>query len=173
MKEIIRKRIQNTGLFRKIRSLRIYRAAKAAPVLGKFLSYEVFFYVIVGVLTTAVNYLVYFLARLLFTDDPGIVISNVIAWLAAVTFAYLTNKVFVFDSPAWDAKTVLSESLPFFFGRLLSLLFETAFLYLLVTVFRMNEFLTKILAGIIVLTANYFLSKFVVFRRKEPKCKNT
>ena len=90
-----------------------------------------------------------------------------ISWIAAVLFAYVVNKIFVFDSPGWDRKTLLREFIPFLTARLLSFGFDTLFVYLTVGVFRWNEPLMKLLSNIVVLLANYFASKFIIFRKKK------
>ena len=94
--------------------------------IEKFFTREVISYLVFGVLTTLVNFVFYWL----FTEVLGIyyLTSNVIAWIFAVIFAYITNKLFVFESKSWELPIVVKEVLSFGAARILSLLFETGFL---------------------------------------------
>ena len=126
---------------------------------GDILSYLFF-----GGLTTLVNYLVYVLAF------NGLVlsaaISNVIAWVVAVAFAYLTNKPFVFKSHDWSVRTVLPELGKFLGCRVGSGLLETGLLALCVDILRWNGLLMKIVTSVLVVIINYLGSKFLVFQEK-------
>ena len=126
--------------------------------------YDLLVYLVFGVLTTAVNYLVYLPCYNLwgFTASQ----SNVIAWVAAVTFAYLTNKPFVFRSHDWSAKTVLSELAKFVGTRIGSGALETVILFLTVDLAGMNGNVWKLLTSILVVILNYVGSKLFVFRDK-------
>ena len=68
---------------------------------------DILIYLVFGVLTTLVNYLVYLPCYNLLGVSASV--SNVIAWAVAVVFAYLTNKPFVFRSHDWSLKVVLPE----------------------------------------------------------------
>lgn len=95
---------------------------------------EIILYLIFGVLTTLVNLAVFALFNK-FTDP---LISNVIAWVFAVIFAYITNKLFVFESKSWK-KNVISKEIPAFFGaRLFSLGVEEAGLVLMLKILKLN-----------------------------------
>ena len=91
--------------------------------------------------------------------------SNVIAWVFAVVFAYLTNKPFVFRSHDWSAKTVIPELAKFVGTRVGSGGLETAILFLTVDVIGWNGNLWKILTSILVVIVNYVGSKLLVFRK--------
>lgn len=125
---------------------------------------DILVYLVFGVLTTAVNYLVYLpcynLAHL-----PSAV-SNIVAWIAAVAFAYVTNKTFVFRSLDWSIQTLLPELAKFLGTRLGSGVLETGILFLFVDVFAMNGNLWKLVTSILVVVLNYIGSKLLVFRRK-------
>ena len=163
----MKERILSSRLIRWISGLRISRYLGSHRVLGKLFNYEMISYVICGAATTVVNYAVYFLVRAFFRENYGILIAQIVAWIAAVLFAYVVNKIFVFDSPGWDRKTLLREFIPFLTARLLSFGFDTAFMYLTVAVFSWNEPLMKILSNVVVLLANYFASKFIIFKKKK------
>lgn len=123
-------------------------------------------YLVFGVLTTIVNYLVYFPCdRLLHTAW----LSNSIAWVFAVLFAYLTNKPFVFESHDWSAKTVLSEFTKFVGTRIASLGAENLILLLTVDILGWNRIGWKLIASVLVVILNYIGSKLLVFRSEKAK----
>lgn len=132
-------------------------------LISKFLNRETIVYVIFGVLTTAVNYISYWFFR----SKLGIsfLIANTIAWIISVLFAFITNKLVVFESKSFKLKTLLFEFVSFVGARVLSFLFEEGFLAV-TTHFNINEYLSKAIAGIIVIIINYFLSKFFIFKKK-------
>lgn len=120
-------------------------------------------YLLFGVLTTAVNFLVYF--PMFNWLRMSALLSNIIAWAAAVCFAFFTNKPFVFNSHDWSAKTVMDEALKFIGCRLGSGIFETVTLWLLVDVLAWNGNLIKVIVSIFVVVLNYIFSKWIVFKR--------
>lgn len=120
-----------------------------------------------GVMTTLVNYIVYFGCTKLAGIDY--LISNVIAWCVAVIFAFLVNKVFVFRSKAWTGKKLLWEFSSFVSARVLSGVMETALLWLFVEQLHFSDSVIKIVAGVLVIIINYFFSKLIIFRKKEEK----
>ena len=125
---------------------------------------EVVSYLFFGGLTTVVNYLVYLLCYNLLGFSGTV--SNVIAWIAAVAFAYLTNKPFVFKSHDWSAKTVLPELTKFVGCRVGSGLLETAIIFVTVDLLGLNGNLIKVATSVLVVVLNYVASKLVVFRKK-------
>lgn len=125
---------------------------------------EVVSYLFFGGLTTVVNYLVYLPCYNLLGFSGTV--SNVIAWIAAVAFAYLTNKPFVFKSHDWSAKTVLPELTKFVGCRVGSGLLETAIIFVTVDLLGLNGNLIKVATSVLVVILNYVASKLVVFRKK-------
>ena len=122
-------------------------------------------YLFFGVLTTAVNMLVYFpLFNLL---GMSAAVSNIIAWVFAVAFAYLTNKPFVFKSHDWSRKTVIPELTKFVGCRIGSGAFETAFIWMTVDLFCWNGNLMKVIVSFLVVVLNYVASKWLVFVKKK------
>lgn len=120
-------------------------------------------YSIFGLLTTVVNYIVYF--SLYYPAGLTAVASNAIAWVAAVLFSFFTNKPFVFKSHSWSAQVILRELVAFFGCRVLTGLLETIFLYVLVDVFDMNALVWKLVISIAVVVLNYIGSKVIFLRR--------
>ena len=115
--------------------------------------WDIITYLIFGVLTTVVNYLVY------------LPLCNIVAWVVAVAFAYLTNKPFVFKSHDWSAKTVLPELSKFVSCRLVSGVMETVIIFLTVDLMHWNGNIWKLFTQILVVIMNYFASKLLVFRK--------
>ena len=132
-------------------------------LIGKH--YDILAYLFFGGLTTVVNYLIYLPCYNLLGLSASI--SNVIAWVVAVAFAYLTNKPFVFKSYDWSAKTVLPELTKFVGCRVASGVLETAIIFVTVDVLNWNGNWMKLMTSILVIILNYFGSKLLVFKGKE------
>ena len=96
----------------------------------------------------------------------ALVPRNVIAWAASVLFAYFTNKLFVFRSRDWAWRVALRELWQMAASRLFTLGLETAILWLFVEKLRFSDVIVKLAANVVVVIANYVLSKFIVFRKK-------
>lgn len=124
---------------------------------------DVWSYLAFGVLTTLVNYLVYFPCYYLLGWSAGL--SNVVAWVVAVTFAFLTNKPLVFKSHDWSAKVVLPELWKFLACRIGSGVMETAILVITVDWFLWNAAWMKLITAVLVVILNYIGSKLLVFRK--------
>ena len=125
--------------------------------------WDVLTYLVFGVLTTVVNYIVYIPAYNLLGLSAAV--SNVLAWIVAVAFAYLTNKPFVFKSKDWSLKTVIPELTKFVGCRVASGAAETVILLITVDILNWNGNLWKILTSVLVVVLNYFASKFLVFKK--------
>lgn len=124
---------------------------------------DVLAYLFFGVLTTAVNYAAYLPCYNLLQLSASF--SNVIAWVAAVAFAFLTNKPFVFKSHDWSAKTLWPELAKFVSCRLGSGILETVFIFFTVDLLHWNGNVMKLITGVMVVILNYFGSKLLVFRK--------
>lgn len=127
--------------------------------------WDVLSYLFFGGLTTVVNYIVYLPCYNWLHLSASV--SNVIAWVFAVAFAYLTNKPFVFKSHDWSMKTVVPELTKFVGCRVGSGVLETAILFVTVDLLQLNGNIVKLLVSVLVVILNYFGSKLLVFRRKE------
>ena len=126
--------------------------------------WEVLSYLIFGVLTTVVNYLVYLPVYNILGLSAAL--SNAFAWVVAVAFAYLTNKPFVFKSHDWSAKTVIPELTKFVGCRVASGAAETLILLITVDLLHWNGNIWKIVTSVLVVVMNYIASKLVVFKKK-------
>lgn len=121
---------------------------------------ELISYIIFGVLTTIVNIVVY----ILLSSFLGIqyIISNIAAWFFSVLFAYITNRIWVFES---KNKNILKEAILFFGGRLFSGLVDTVLMIIFIDILFIDDFISKIVIAIIVIILNYILSKLIVFKK--------
>ncbi len=93
--------------------------------------------------------------------------ANIIAWIIAVLFAFFTNKFYVFQSKFLRINILIPEFISFTIARILSLIFEEAFLFLTIELFDMNHTLSKLSASVFVVIFNYFASKFFIFKNKK------
>lgn len=135
---------------------------KAKELVKRY--WDIISYLIFGVLTTAVNYIVYL--PLYNLVGLSAAVSNAIAWAASVAFAYLTNKPFVFKSHDWSINTVVPELVKFVGCRVGSGLAETLIIFVTVDLFNFNGNIIKLITSFIVVILNYVASKFLVFRQK-------
>ena len=124
---------------------------------------EIFLYIVFGVLTTIVNFLIYFSFSELLSINY--LISNIIAWIVSVTFAYLTNKFYVFNSNVKEKNKIIKEFIKFVNCRLTSGVIEMILLFLLVDIIKVNDVISKLVIGVIVVILNFILSKLFVFKK--------
>ena len=121
-------------------------------------------YLIFGVLTTLVNYVVYLPVYNLLGLSAAV--SNAIAWVAAVAFAFLTNKPFVFKSHDWSRNVVIPELTKFVSCRVASGVMETVIIFLAVDTLGRNGNIWKLVTSVLVVILNYFGSTLLVFRKE-------
>lgn len=128
---------------------------------------ELWNYLIVGALTTVVSLVTYFICTNTFCNPEKsleLQIANIISWIAAVAFAYITNRIFVFKS---KSKQIFKEITSFVGSRILSLLMDMGAMAIMVTLLRWNDAIGKIITQVIVTIANYIFSKIFVFKKKD------
>ena len=124
--------------------------------------WDILVYLVFGVLSTVVNYLVYLPALYVFGLSAAV--SNVIAWTVAVAFAFVTNKPFVFKSYDWSRQTLIPELTKFVGCRIASGVGETLILLLTVDLLGWSGAVWKLITSVLVVVANYIGSKFLVFK---------
>ena len=161
-------KILNSRFIRFFTNMKISRWAAGHPVLGKFCNYEVITYLICGILTTVVDYVIHFTCRG-FGLSTGI--SLTIAWTAAVIFAFFVNKIFVFLSTDWSRKVLRHELWSFLSCRIASYFLNLAILIISVDILHLNEPVMKIASSILVIILNYFGSKLFVFASRKGASK--
>ena len=141
---------------------------KVSPKLGHaceklWNNTELVSYLFVGVATTVVNYVVYYLATRVAGMDvmPG----TWTAWVVAVAFGYVANKAFVFHTHCSGMLSLLREAGSFFAMRLVSLGMETVLMFVLVELLHLNDLAMKLLVNIVVIILNYVFSKLFIFKK--------
>jgi len=129
--------------------------------------WDIVSYLFFGGLTTLVNFIIYYpLYNFL---ELSAAVCNAIAWVAAVAFAYLTNKPFVFKSNDWSAKVVVPELIKFVACRIGSGVLETGVIFVTVDLLDLNGNVMKLITSVLVVILNYIASKLVVFRKKKTE----
>ena len=122
-------------------------------------------YAFFGVLTTVVNMVVYWAAA--HPLGLSVMVSTVIAWIAAVLFAYVTNRKWVFHSQAKGTKEIVQEIVSFFACRLATGVADWACMFIFVDLLHFNDVIIKAAANVLVIILNYVASKLVIFRHKK------
>ena len=140
---------------------------------------EFVLYALFGVLTTLANLFAFLLTTYIFGEELYL-LNNAIAWISGVIVAFITNKIWVFNSKSWKIKVWLKEFSEFVTARLLSFVFEEAGMMLFVDVLNVGEksitvfgfditgqIIAKLLLSVVVVILNYVFSKFVIFKKKK------
>lgn len=127
---------------------------------------EIINYIIVGALTTMVSLISYFILSRIMNIDKTIyfIFANTISWILSVVFAYITNKIFVFESMK-KGKEALMEMIKFVSSRIVTYLIDISLMIVLVKLIYLNNDISKLLVQFIVLVLNYILSKLLVFKK--------
>lgn len=130
-------------------------------LIAKFVNYETISYLIVGVLTTVISIGAFGLCHRKLHMNT--VVSNVLSWIAAVTFSFFANKIFVFQSASWALAVVVKEAVGFVSARLLTLGFDVIFVYVTVDRLHWNDLISKTASSVVVTVLNYIASKLFIF----------
>lgn len=136
---------------------------KIKVLIKKVLTKEIIFYGIFGILTTVVNFLVFYLLRLININEN---FANIIAIISAVLFAYFTNRKLVFNSTANTFKEKMHEFYKFMLGRAFTMIIEALGFPLFYNIIGIQEMISKIIISIVVIILNFFISKFFAFKKK-------
>ena len=124
-------------------------------------------YLIFGALSTVINILVFAICSKVIHLET--IRSNIIAWIVAVLFAYVTNKWWVFKSKVSNKKELFKEIMSFFSARVFTLIVETAFLWVVIDKLNWSEIPMKIISNILVIILNFILSKIFIFKDKHQE----
>lgn len=145
---------------------------KLMNIIRKVISKEVVSYLFFGVMTTVVNFVIFGLCN----GRMNVLVANAIAWVGAVIFAFVTNKLFVFDSKSWKGSVLLKEIPTFAGARLLTLGLEELGLLVMIEWLHLDKVLTlpfisgemiiKIIISVVVVVLNYVFSKILIFKKK-------
>jgi len=133
-------------------------------LFAKLLNRETISYLIFGVITTGINIGIYQLCR---TVHIVYWISTIIAWVIALIFAFVTNKIFVFESTNMQSEIIFKEAVTFVAARLLSGLCDLLFMIFAVEIIHMDDFIAKIITNVFVVVINYLCSKLIVFKKSD------
>ena len=125
---------------------------------------ELIFYGIFGLGATGINILSFCLLRQAVGAD--LFVSNVLAWIFAFVFAFVTNKLWVFQSKNWKSQTAFREMKNFFIARRVTLALDTFCMWLMIEIMDINDLISKIMVNIIVIAVNYAASKYWIFSNK-------
>lgn len=126
---------------------------------------ELIMYIIVGVCTMIVSLVSYFIMAN--TLQMYYQAANIISWVLAVAFAYVTNKKYVFKSPYTSVQATTKELVSFVSSRVASLLAEILSMFFFVQVCQIDDNIVKLMNQVLVTVLNYIFSKFWVFRKEK------
>lgn len=135
-------------------------------IWDKVMNREVISYLIFGVLTTLVNWVVYAAMVKVHIDYR---IATAAAWAVSVLFAFIVNKIFVFQSYNLRPAYIMKEITSFVACRAVSGVMEMVFMIVMVSWIHMDEYISKIAVSVIVVIVNYVFSKLFIFRKSEEK----
>lgn len=128
---------------------------------------ELINYLIFGILTTVVSLATYYILVSTILDANvtlELQIANIISWITCVTFAYITNKKYVF---APTNKSLIKEILEFYSARLLALFIDMGLMFIFVSTLHFNDKIIKLIIQVIIIIVNYILSKLIVFKKEK------
>ena len=128
---------------------------------------ELFNYIIVGVLTTVVSLVSYFIFSRILNIEKTLyfIIANTISWILSVAFAYITNKLFVFNSKTKNKEAIV-EMIKFVSSRIITFLIDLILMFIFVKTLKINNDISKLIVQFVVLALNYIFSKLLVFKNK-------
>ena len=126
---------------------------------------ELFFYAVFGVGATVINIVSYRVLANIF-GKKYFLIANIIAWILAFIFAFITNKLFVFESKSWEAQIAMKEFVGFLSARLATGILDTVLMWVFVSIISLDDTLSKIIINILVIIINYIASKFFIFKKE-------
>ena len=125
---------------------------------------EIISYLIIGFLTTLVSLITYYIVTKIFLNPKNateLQLANIISWITSVVFAYITNRKYVFKS---KNKNIVKECTTFITSRILTLILEMIAMFIIVTIFKYNDKIGKLISQILVIIGNYIISKLLVFK---------
>lgn len=125
---------------------------------------EVLLYGVFGAVSTIINVSGFYICRQYL--HIALLLSNILAWTAAFVFAFITNKVWVFQSNEWKSRAAVREMASFFIVRLFTLFLDTLLIWWFVEQLQIWEMPAKIFVNMLVIIINYAAGKWWVFKRK-------
>ena len=128
---------------------------------------EVISYLFFGVLTTLINLATFWILSTVFNLET--IAATIAAWIIAVAFAFITNKIWVFKSKTKTNQETTKEAVMFVIARLITLGIEVFLMWLMVDNFKQDKLIWKLLCNIITVILNYLFSKLIVFKERRTK----
>lgn len=128
---------------------------------------EIINYLIFGVLTTVVSLATYYICVFTFLNPENPVelqIANIISWIFAVIFAYVTNRKYVFES---KEKNKVKEATKFVGSRVFTLILDMGVMWLGVTILGFSDKIMKMVSQVLIIIGNYIISKLFVFKKEQ------
>ena len=141
------------------------------------LNRETLSYLLFGVLTTIVNYIT-FMGVFILSNESSALVSNMVAFIAATIFAYITNKIWVFKSNRWSLDILKVEIITFLSARIFSFILEQVGLFICINVFKIEDYsflgingviISKVVLSFIAVIINYGLSKLFIFKEQSER----
>jgi len=136
--------------------------------------WEIISYLFWGGMTTLVSWGSYSIfVSILGDKEWNVAVANVLSWICAVVFAYVTNKLWVFNSKSWNVKVILPELIKFLSARVVTGIFEIVSVPLLVelgldqTILGIDGMVAKVLVSVVVVLLNYVFSKLFIFKKNK------
>lgn len=159
---------EKKDIFDRIMALGIFKPLEPFYKKNK----EVLLYLFFGVMTTVVSFITagiakHFLESMGSTENTVANVSTVFSWICSVTFAYITNRIWVFESSARGAAAIVKEGASFYGGRVFTMLVEMLIMNIGYSRLGFNYWLTKVAANVIVIVLNYVISKLFVFKKEK------
>lgn len=151
--------------------IKLLHLRKFESKITALLNPQTIIYLVIGVLTTVVNYAVF--AVLIIMIPGSEIISNTIAWIAAVAASFFPNKLFIFRSFSMNSGVISKEFISFVSSRIATLLIEAAGLYIFCDMMHFNGLVVKLFLAVIVVILNFVFSKLFVFKGKESNKKDS
>jgi len=152
---------KQSDLFDKLMSLPVVSVLKSYCVKYK----EVLAYVLFGGLAFVVSIASYVFFNIMLSINE--LIANVLSWVITVLFAFVTNRIWVFHTTVDSFCGFVRQMMSFYGGRLVTLLVEEIILLVFITILQVASIPVKVVAQVIVMVMNYFISKKIVFRKRE------
>lgn len=131
----------------------------------KIFGKEMFMYLFFGVLTTVINFIAYYIFNVICKSSAGI--STTLAFIISIIFAYITNKIWVFNSKTNNIKELVTEIFKFISARLVTYFIDLFLMIILVDKLHYNSLICKLLVNILVIILNYIFSKLLVFKKNK------
>lgn len=123
-------------------------------------------YLVVGVMTTVISWTAYAVCKLIMNVDNAIImqIAVFLRWFAGLVFSYFMSRKFVFKS---KNPKILKEAIDFTTSRIVTLFLDMFIMWILPTVFKVDDWISTFISAVLVVIMNYIFSKFIVFRKKK------